>query len=112
MIGGKPSTSAPRGADGLTEFWESCEERERAIDDWEERKEISAAEDLIDGKITFLRLAVEIERINEEADTLRRDLSDNCKAKAAEDFPQRRSFGTTSSEERVPTRTSGPVRHC
>ena len=108
LIPVKPSTSAPRGADSSQEFWEACSERERAIDDWEERKGEAVAEDFIDGKITLLRAGLEAERIAEEADAMRRKLRDNCEAKAAADFPRWQSSRSSSFQALVSTSTPEP----
>lgn len=114
IVSGKPSTSAPGSVENLSEFWEACEDREDAIDEWAEKEEISVTEDFADGKITFLRAGIEYERIEEEADALRDELRDNCEAKVNEakakrDISIREESNTTPREERAPTWTPEPT---
>ena len=86
-LGSSPNTSAPGGVDEVVEFWEACEEREDAIDDWEEREMRKLEEDFADGDRTLMGSMVKYELIEEDADAYREELMDNCRARADEDFP-------------------------
>ena len=85
-IGGKPSASAPGGGESRADFWEQCQERRDAIDRWEEEESNKVADKWIDGEITMMRGAVEVEEVKADADALRDELMDNCEAKAIEMF--------------------------
>lgn len=81
-----PATSAPRATGSEQDFWKACDERETAIGEWQKDRGETVAYDFADGKITFLRAAIEVERIEEEADAKRQKLRDNCAAKAEREF--------------------------
>ena len=108
-LGGSPNTSAPRGVDEVVEFWEACEEREDAIDDWEEREMRKLEEDFADGYRTLMGSMVKYELIEEDADTFREELMDNCRAKADKDFPD--AFPTPVDRRGDPFPTPTPWRN-
>lgn len=83
-LGGKPSTSAPKGIDDVNDLNVACYERQQEINEWLGRKQESIAEDWIDGKITILRAGLESERAEEEANELKDELRENCDERALE----------------------------
>ena len=83
-LGGKPSTSAPRGIDDVNDLNVACNERQQEIDEWLGRKQESIAEDWIDGKITVLKAGLDNELAEEEADELKNELRKNCDKRASE----------------------------
>lgn len=84
-LGGNPNTSAP-SASNETEFWNACQERQSAIDDWVERKNRDIEDDLADGKITLGGAVIKIGRVDEDAEAMREELQANCQQKAYEEF--------------------------
>ena len=109
VLGGKPSTSAPGGGfESQSEFWEACDERDRAISLWEQEDQEKLTGKFADGEITFLRFGLDSEAIEKEADGMEQELMDNCLARAYEEFPSRRTPVPTSRPERddpLPTPT-------
>ena len=110
VIGGKPSTSAPGGFDDPDELLWACGERHQDIIEWAEREERRIADDFIDGEITLLRGAVEYERVEQEADTMRGDLSDNCEAEADKLRAAVNRFDESRSRVSRPLPTATPAR--
>ena len=105
-INGKPGTSAPGGGfDSESEFWDACYERRSTIEEWEQGELEKLEGKWADGKITFLRAAIDSEKIEEEADAMDDELMDNCKTKADREFPYRRSPRFTSGDDPLPTPT-------
>ena len=84
-LGGNPNTSAP-SASNETEFWNACQERQSAIDDWEKREDRKIEDDLADGKITFGGAFIKTGRVDEDAEAMREELLVNCQQKAYEEF--------------------------
>ena len=110
VIGGKPSTSAPGGFDDPDELLWACGERHQEIIEWAEREERRIADDFIDGEITLLRGAVEYERVEQETDTMRSDLSDNCEAEADKLRAAVNRFDESRSRVSRPLPTATPAR--
>lgn len=79
-ISNKPNSSAPRASDDYDTFWQTCNERRSKIDDWERDEILKVEDEWIDGKRRMLQSAAKVERIEDEADDMRSELSDNCKA--------------------------------
>ena len=105
-VGSSPNTSAPGGDSSRYEFWQACQEREDRIDEWEQDQTRELEDKLIDGEITFMRGAVSLERIEEDARAMRRELTDNCEAKADQVFGKEELPDLTPSDSgRFPTVT-------
>ena len=105
-VGSSPNTSAPGGDSSRYEFWHACQEREDRIDEWEQDQTRELEDKLIDGEITFMRGAVSLERIEEDARAMRRELTDNCEAKADQVFGKEELPDLTPSDSgRFPTVT-------
>ena len=79
-VSAHPSTSAPRTRD-LGEYLRACDERHDAIDDWERKHERKIEDEWIDGRRGLLQSGAKLEQVEEEAQSMRRELSDNCEAK-------------------------------
>ena len=105
----KPSTSAPGGVDNISDLWAACHERDDAITEWAEKRQHKVTEDVADRKITFLRAALEYERITEESKSLKAQLWNNCEAKADASFSPAPKPRTAAREQRAPTQTPGPT---
>ncbi len=80
VVSGKPNTSAPRSSNDYTTFWQACDERRGKIDNWERDEMLKVEDEWIDGKRGIWQSATKIERIEEEADDMRSELANNCKA--------------------------------
>lgn len=80
VVSGKPNTSAPRTSDNYNTFWQACDERRGKIDSWEQDELFKVEDEWIDGERGLLQSGVKIERIEEEADNMRRELKNNCEA--------------------------------
>ena len=76
---GKPSTSAPRNTSDIVAFWEACEERERKIDEWEERENEKLEDAWIEGDRGLLQTGAKALKVEEEAEEMRRELMENCR---------------------------------
>ena len=74
---GKPNPSAPRGA-GEGELGEVCQETRQEIDEWEREERRKLEDDIVEGKVTLLGVAIMAERIEEEANEMTDELSDVC----------------------------------
>lgn len=83
-LNSKPSTAAPGIPGDSADFWDACEEREQAIDAWLERQKRRAEDDYLDGTDLF-RVAARYNRDEMEAETMKRELRDNCAAKQRRD---------------------------
>ena len=79
VVGSKPSTSAPR-TNNANDYARSCDEKEDAIRDWERDQERKVEDEWIDDKRGIWQTAAKVERIENEAKAMRRELRDNCKA--------------------------------
>lgn len=84
VVSGKPSTSAPRGIEDINDFWQACYDLEDEIDAWAEREKRQAEEDFADGDRTVVGAIVKQELIDDDALAMKRELRDNCNARADE----------------------------
>ena len=84
-LGGNPNTSAP-SASNETEFWNACQERQSAIDDWEKREERKIEDDFADGNLTGAGVFFKVNRVAEDAEAMREELQANCQQKADAEF--------------------------
>ena len=112
LVSGKPSTSAPNGFDDPHELQQACAERQRAINEWEQDELEKLAEKWADGEITLLRGAMEGEKIEEEATSMRLELEDACQEKEKELLASAQE-GPNEPKARMrlrsPTNTPGPA---
>ena len=74
---GKPSTSAPRASDSY-EHQNLCAEKRRAIDDWQQEQKRKIEDEWVDEERGFLQSITKMQRMEEEADAMRRTLRQNC----------------------------------
>ena len=86
-LNSKPSTTAPGIPGDSADFWDACEEREQAIDAWLERQKRQMEDDYLDGADLF-RSAARYNRDEREAETMKRELDSNCKAKWYQSLPE------------------------
>ena len=83
---GKPSTSAPSATSDSASFWQSCEESGDAIDAWEDAQKEKIEDEWIDERRGLLQSLAKAEKVEEEADDMRRQLRKNCQARADREF--------------------------
>ena len=83
---GKPSTSAPGATSDRASFWQSCDERRDGIDAWEREQKSKIEDEWIDERRGLLQSVAKAEKVESEAKEMRRQLRDNCQAKADQEF--------------------------
>ena len=79
---------APSTADDVVVFWEECEERKNAIDEWEEEQTGDLILRWLDRDVGFREGARKEREIQEKAEEMREKLIDNCQTKADRAFSQ------------------------
>ena len=84
---GKPSTSAPRSAGSMQEFWEACDDKEDAIWEWVEREKDKLEDEWIDEKRGLIQSVAKHQKTEEEARALEDELMENCRARARQLWP-------------------------
>ena len=84
---GKPSTSAPRSAGNMQEFWGACDDKEDAIREWVEREKDKLEDEWIDEKRGLIQSAAKLQKVEEEARALEDELMENCRARARQLWP-------------------------
>ena len=84
---GKPNSSVPQNLNDLEEVHAACDERRRAIEEWERRETDEVENDFIDGKITLMRAMVRHEQIEETVREMELEVQNSCTAALEKFYP-------------------------
>ena len=110
--GDEPSTPALESVSSPSESQQGCGYVDGEVEEWKTSEKRRLEEDVVVLKITMLEVSEGLEQVERDAEAMRQELLEECRARTKEPSLTARDSGETESERRrslpTPTSTSTP----